>query len=64
MDLVFDMLSFQFYMDFCQNVLMNIQKLQISGFAYLKSKLKDYECHIFHLIPTVAVCVEHRLQYI
>ena len=27
MDLVFAMLSFQFYMDFCQNVLMNIHQI-------------------------------------
>ena len=27
MDLVFDMLSFQFYMDFCQNILINIHQI-------------------------------------
>ena len=65
MDLVFNMLSFQFYKDFCQIIFNEYSsKLQISGFACLKSKLKDSVLSFIWFQLLNAICIEHGLQYI
>ena len=41
MVLVFNMISFQFFMDFAKMFSWIFMNMQINGFAYLKSKIKD-----------------------